>query len=114
MVTRYGGDEFVVLVPNATRDSLAEIVERVARRTEARNASDETPYRLSFSMGASLYDPVLDGSASRFLSRLDDEMYRDKTRRKGAGIAGVAAVLKDNGRIFDDASRPAKGSSGFA
>lgn len=81
-VARYGGDEFVVLLPNASEASLSDVVERIRRKTESQDATAARPYRLSFSVGAALYDPVSDGSAERFLSRLDASMYEDKAARK--------------------------------
>jgi diguanylate cyclase (GGDEF)-like protein len=87
LVSRYGGDEFVIILPNATEESLSEIVGRISRRTESLNSSRERPYRLAFSVGAGLFDPSADGSAGRFLARLDEAMYRDKAARKGAEAA---------------------------
>jgi len=84
LVARYGGDEFVVLLPGATEAAIAEIVRRLARKTESLNASGTRSYRLAFSVGAALYDPAADGSAAAFLARLDEAMYRDKAARKSA------------------------------
>jgi diguanylate cyclase (GGDEF)-like protein len=88
VVARYGGDEFVILLPDAVADALGEVVKRVRARTEAHNASTGRPYRLAFSVGAALYDPEADGSADRFLSRLDAAMYADKAARRGPSAAG--------------------------
>jgi diguanylate cyclase (GGDEF)-like protein len=105
IVTRYGGDEFVVLLPNATGDSLSEIVDRVVRRTEAHNASSGRPYKLAFSVGASLYDPERDGTATGFLSRLDAEMYRDKAARKNRD-GGTQSQFEPSAGLENRTRRP--------
>ncbi len=82
IVARFGGDEFVLLLPGADEATLAEVAARVRRKAEAHNASSSRPYALAFSVGAGIYDPAADGSAQAFLARLDAAMYADKAARR--------------------------------
>jgi diguanylate cyclase (GGDEF)-like protein len=79
---RYGGDEFVLLLPMASSEQLQRVVSRVRDLTAAHNNNRGRPYSLSFSLGAAVYDPSLGETAQQFLARLDDAMYRDKTTKK--------------------------------
>jgi len=81
-VARFGGDEFVLLLPGANAASLAEVARRIGTLTEYHNASVERPYTLSFSIGSALYDPASDLDAGVYLGRLDKAMYVDKLARK--------------------------------
>jgi len=81
-VGRWGGDELVVLLENAERQNLPELVERVRRAVEAPTlfAGNE------FSVGASIGLVIVpdDGEAAYDLIRLADRrMYEDKEKRKG-------------------------------
>ena len=81
-VARFGGDEFVLLLPGSNATALAEIVARIHALSEAHNTSSGRPYRLDFSVGAAVYDASLDPSARSFLARIDKAMYVDKMSRK--------------------------------
>lgn len=83
IVARFGGDEFVILAPNATLDALAEMTRRLRRKIEAHNASCARPYRLAVSVGAALFEPG-SGASADFLAVLDRAMYLDKGARKAA------------------------------
>lgn len=89
LVGRWGGDEFLVLLPGAGEEALREVVGRLERRAEAQVRSSRRPYRLSFSVGAAAYDPEAHGSAEAFVAALDRLMYEDKGRRKRDRAAGA-------------------------
>lgn len=72
---RMGGDEFIVLLPDATREQ-AERTRRDILENEAHfNASGEVPFRLSLSLGTARFDGE---NIEGFLSDLDQAMYADK------------------------------------
>jgi diguanylate cyclase (GGDEF)-like protein len=81
-VARFGGDEFVLLLPGANSESLGEVSRRINALAGNRAATGERPYRLSFSVGAALYDPESDRDAAGYLAKLDKAMYADKLTRK--------------------------------
>jgi len=83
-VARYGGDEFVLLLPGATMVSLEEVVKRIAMLSDARNQRGDRPYQLAFSIGSAMFEQDSDRSARAYLSRLDAAMYKDKLSRKSA------------------------------
>jgi len=92
-VARYGGDEFVLLLPGASPASLDEVVKRIALLSGVRNERDDRPYRLSFSIGSAIFEPETDADARAYLSRLDTAMYKDKLSRKGTGQAGLPSAV---------------------
>ena len=82
-VTRYGGDEFCLILDVSTRAGLDRVVERVENALEALHRSGALPCRLSFSMGCAVYDCEQRPGAEEFLKRVDALMYENK-RRKSA------------------------------
>ncbi len=82
-VTRYGGDEFCLILDVSTRAGLDRVVERVENALEALHRSGALPCRLSFSMGCAVYDCERRPGAEEFLKRVDALMYENK-RRKSA------------------------------
>ena len=79
-VARYGGDEFVLLLPGAGSQSLGEVAGRINTLAALHKASTGRSFQLSFSIGSALYDSANDADAGSFLSRLDSAMYVDKLR----------------------------------
>lgn len=82
-VTRYGGDEFCLILDTSTELGLTRVVDRINAALKTLNQSGTLPANLSFSMGIAIYPFEERLSAEEFLKRVDLLMYVDK-RRKGA------------------------------
>jgi len=76
---RWGGDEFVVLLPGADASAAAAIAERI--RSEVRSHSTEAGVTLTVSIGVASYEPGEDIVQS-WLARADAMMYRAKNEGK--------------------------------
>ncbi len=78
MVARYGGDEFVVLVPDADQETVAMVAERV-RRSVANSAVDidGESTSVTVSIGFAVY-PDTATEPERLLARADEALYAGK------------------------------------
>lgn len=77
VVTRYAGDEFVVML-NTTDEALAkELIARSKSIFEKENEKHKKPYRLTVSMGYAISDLKAESIAG-FMNRIDRKMYQDK------------------------------------
>lgn len=93
LVARLGGDEYVVLAVDATPDDVRPISNRLRDNMEALNESPSRPFRISLSVGASVYDPENDKSVEALLAEADQLMYAQKKARTPSGLH-VAVKLK--------------------
>lgn len=82
-VTRYGGDEFALLLDNADELRLQRMLKSIEHEITQSNSTMRRPYQLSVSMGGSLYDPSRFSDEKEFLSHLDHAMYRQKRNKQG-------------------------------
>lgn len=79
VVARYAGDEFMVLMPNATAANALTAAERIRERMTSRNISDgKRAVRGSFSMGISSTDTGTDCSPGSLVSLADEALYAAK------------------------------------
>lgn len=78
-VARYGGDEFVMLLPEGGETGAARLTQRL------RDYFGETPpgpVPFSISIGASVVDPMNPPTLDELMAAADKEMYRDKQRER--------------------------------
>jgi two-component system cell cycle response regulator len=83
---RYGGDEFAVVFPYASRGEVAQIVERLQNalaqwRSLAENPLGQEPLAVSFSMGVAFY-PDQGATLAELIRKADEALYRAKKEGK--------------------------------
>jgi diguanylate cyclase (GGDEF)-like protein len=83
VVGRIGGDEFCVLLTDASSSSLKVPLERFAQLIQARNESTDTGYALAYSLGVASFDPAQPISLPDLIKQADADMYEQKRRRSG-------------------------------
>ena len=77
-VVRYGGDEFLIMLPETNGEvssTVSRILERLERWNEESNLLD---FRLTFALGVSHWDPERDRKIETVLKEADRKMYEDK------------------------------------
>ena len=75
ITVRYAGDEFIVILRDASASAIKEHVHNMRLSVERFNSSDLHPYKLSFSIGYSIFS---DGQPDQFLNEMDKYMYAEK------------------------------------
>lgn len=100
-LARYGGDEFVALVPDTAQNDLAELCTRIEEAVaEFRMHVDgENFAAVGVSLGSAAY-PAKGGSFDQMIMAADKAMYRRKVQRKAAKAA--AEDLSEDEPELDD------------
>lgn len=75
IVARIGGDEFIIIMPDATIEDARELTERIQTLVGVNNKYYREP-ELSVSLGAAVSTPAL--SLEKVITLADDEMYKHK------------------------------------
>jgi diguanylate cyclase (GGDEF)-like protein len=83
-VGRWGGDEMIVLLENAGRDKIPELVERVRRAIETPIDYAGLKLQVGVSIGVAVVPDDGDGIQD-LIRRADRRMYEEKQKRKGRG-----------------------------
>jgi diguanylate cyclase (GGDEF)-like protein/PAS domain S-box-containing protein len=81
IVARIGGDEFVVLVVDASIESADMLTKRLRENLEEHNCSGGRPWHLSLSLGTARYDTESPSSLAELISQADARMYTQKQTR---------------------------------
>ena len=93
IIGRIGGDEFAVAA-QGTRTELMSTLHRFDEAVDAANRSGGKPYRISCSVGVVSAEPEDGQSLADLLARADEEMYKDKKRRRAQrGSGGVQPAI---------------------
>jgi diguanylate cyclase (GGDEF)-like protein len=77
-VTRYGGDEFCLILDVSTDSGLKRVVDRIESNLNALNQTNAQPVKLSFSMGYQIYNCEDRMAPEAFVKQVDMLMYKDK------------------------------------
>ena len=75
---RYAGDEFIVLLIGADKESVLATINEINKNISRFNESKAEPFELSVSMGYAEFG--IDDNAEAFLKNMDDKMYEEKRR----------------------------------
>ncbi|MCP3957693.1 MAG: GGDEF domain-containing response regulator [bacterium] len=81
IVARFGGDEFVILLPDTDSGELTAPTQRLHDNLAEFNRGTQQPFRLSISLGYAAYDPEEPCSIEELIERADRSMYEEKRRR---------------------------------
>ena len=88
ILARFGGDEFAVLVTDASEESIPILTIRLQDKVASRNARRERPYELSLSIGLVDSSSVESVDLDYMLNRADSLMYEQKRQRKALLASG--------------------------
>ncbi len=78
VIGRYGGDEFIVSAMQTGEIDYDTIIMRLNENADLHNSQTNKIYRLSFSIGISVYDPETPVSLEELISEADLSMYKYK------------------------------------
>jgi two-component system, cell cycle response regulator len=92
LVCRFGGEEFLVLLPGTPLDVAAEVAERLRQEVRATPLMlADRPVRVSVSIGVAQLDPS-DGDLERLLADADARVYAAKSAGRDRVVAGSLPV----------------------
>jgi len=82
-VGRFGGDEFVIIVPHSTKEQALHIVSKMKKNVEEHNfiGKEATKVKISFSAGIVGY-PEDGNSADELINKSDEALYQSKALGK--------------------------------
>lgn len=83
VVIRWGGDEFLILMPKTEAEEARKVVERLRKVVMVWTHPRYPEIRLGFTAGVSTWDPQEGGEVDEALRAADEELYAQKGRRKG-------------------------------
>lgn len=84
IIARMGGDEFVILVVEASGASAESVVARLQKNLEAHNTpgGHRQKYKLSLSLGVARFNPEHPCSIEELMAQADTLMYRHKGNKR--------------------------------
>ena len=77
IVVRYGGDEFVIMLEDASQSVRAQVRNRIAGAFDEFNAGRSRPYQMTLAMGSAELDIA---DPEEFFTEMDRNMYENKRR----------------------------------
>lgn len=105
-VARFGGEEFLILLPDSTADEAAQAIVRLQRNLTKHFFLHESEHLLlTFSAGVTEHGA--DETQPQVIARADKALYR----AKAAGKNRVVTILRDDVQVTGNSSSPQKSQS---
>ena len=82
IVARVGGDEFVVLAVDSSKERVNVLTNRIQSILEKRKQQGDRPYQMTISLGIAHYDPKATCTISELIAQADSRMYQQKQEKK--------------------------------
>ena len=82
IICRMGGDEFLLIFPESSLNNTTLIRERLDKNLEKLNQTFNKSYNIGFSIGISCYDPDHPQSIDELISIADENMYKEKKKKR--------------------------------
>ena len=79
IISRYGGDEFIVFVSDVDDKVIDKIKDRIKLNTKLLNKSKKLHYTLALTVGHSKYNPIKKESLKEVIERADQNMYSNNS-----------------------------------
>lgn len=80
-IARFGGDEICLILDISNEDDLKKAIHRIHEKVSNYNLENKHEFKLRFSMGYAVYDPITKLKSEEFIKLLDDNMYLDKKNK---------------------------------
>lgn len=81
-IFRYGGDEFMILFANDSREDIKIICDRIEKKLKALSKNYHKPYDINISIGEFSYAPEMNLNLEQIIEIVDKNMYDTKLKRK--------------------------------
>jgi diguanylate cyclase (GGDEF)-like protein len=108
-VGRYGGEEFLIVVPSSDARGTMGLAERIRKSIEERPVLTEAgEIHLTVSLGVAVSDPATPRNARELLQVADDALYRAKDRGRNRSELGTAADPTGNRPLGPVSPAPAQ------
>ena len=83
LIARYGGDEFVLVVPHVMPDEIERIINRLAADVRAlRWSTGEEPFSLEVTVGMASSHLLVEPTVAQLLDAADRDLYKNKWLRR--------------------------------
>ena len=82
-VSRYGGDEFVIVAEMAYKAEATWLADQIKNNIRRLTENDAAPYDVSVSIGIAQYDYQAPVSIQAFIARADSDLYQNKKLAMG-------------------------------
>jgi diguanylate cyclase (GGDEF)-like protein len=110
IIAKYGGDEFVIVLPQNGREGANLVAERVRRAIENHPfPGEEVSGRITSSLGIAVY-PEDGQTVEDLIDRADQALYRAKGMGRNRVSAGVEDEAAWAAKVSLDADRPSDGT----
>jgi len=84
IIARMGGDEFAVILGNASDSGIEIVRNRLEKRLVEYNARRDGSFQLAVSVGLAIFDPAKPVTVDELLRQADERMYEQKQQKKAS------------------------------